>query len=834
MALPPVELRITARDQTRAGIQAALRGLGGLNTQIGSLRAAALKLGAGLSAALFARFVKSSIDAADQLGVVSKRTGVAVETLSELKFVAEQSETNFETLTTGLQKFELNLAKAGISGNQTIGMLTALADRVKQTEDPAKRLEIAFKVFGRSAGPELVPFLALGGEGINALIQKIRDMGGVITGPMAAASDDFNDQLGAIQTQLTAAATVLGGGFLKGLGDLSALRLDGQLRQDIEDIGKGLGNAARNAKDAIAAIVSFGDSVARAIANASRFLNTPITELGKFEKVEGAFEAIGSATKGIANDTGQLTARIGDLQEKVKGYRAEVEKAAAGGIIDETGLKGIANAEIAIGRLEAQLKKVGGGTGAASQAEVDKLLAAGGKGKGGARGAGGGGGALNDAKALIDASLAATQDALEREQRNLDQALDDELVSFRDFYAQRTAIALAGIDAEIAAKREALAQSKDQGDVARITSEITVLERKRGDVAVQARRDQINAERELADQLAEVRARVLEAEGRTAEATAIRLESEFREMTARLQVEGDQAGLAVVKRLFNIEAARAQLTQLQAEYDRFREALTREETRINVEVETGLTGELAGRRELVRLHVETADKLRPIAAQMQAIAGTIGPEEISRFAGYAAEVENLGTVTNEVAQSLNNEFKAAAASAFTDFIKGAKTAQEAFADFGSAVLDAIAQIVAKNLAEELFGNLFSTTKKKGSEGGSDVLDLFSGLFSLFHRGGIVGVPGPTRRIPALAFAGAPRLHDGGMIGLRSNEVPAILQRGEEVLSRGDPRHRANQGAGDIHVHMNITTPDVQGFRRSQGEIAVQASTAIGRAARNRP
>jgi hypothetical protein len=73
-----------------------------------------------------------------------------------------------------------------------------------------------------------------------------------------------------------------------------------------------------------------------------------------------------------------------------------------------------------------------------------------------------------------------------------------------------------------------------------------------------------------------------------------------------------------------------------------------------------------------------------------------------------------------------------------------------------------------------------------------------------------------------------------MLGLRSNEVPAILQRGEEVLTRGDPRHRANQGGGDIHVHMNITTPDVQGFRRSQGEIAVQASTAIGRAARNRP
>ncbi|MXV13506.1 hypothetical protein DYQ93_21195, partial [Xanthomonas sp. LMG 8992] len=32
-------------------------------------------------------------------------------------------------------------------------------------------------------------------------------------------------------------------------------------------------------------------------------------------------------------------------------------------------------------------------------------------------------------------------------------------------------------------------------------------------------------------------------------------------------------------------------------------------------------------------------------------------------------------------------------------------------------------------------------------------------------------------------------------GLGPDEVPAVLQRGEEVLTRNDPRHRANGGAG---------------------------------------
>lgn len=48
---------------------------------------------------------------------------------------------------------------------------------------------------------------------------------------------------------------------------------------------------------------------------------------------------------------------------------------------------------------------------------------------------------------------------------------------------------------------------------------------------------------------------------------------------------------------------------------------------------------------------------------------------------------------------------------------------------------------------------------------------------LFHEGGLVT---PMGRMP---FAGIPRYHGGGMAGLRPDEVPAILQTGEAVLSR---------------------------------------------------
>jgi len=55
--------------------------------------------------------------------------------------------------------------------------------------------------------------------------------------------------------------------------------------------------------------------------------------------------------------------------------------------------------------------------------------------------------------------------------------------------------------------------------------------------------------------------------------------------------------------------------------------------------------------------------------------------------------------------------------------------------------------------------------------------------------------GPRRSVNPLIFAGAPRFHAGGMVGLKPGEVPAILQTGEEVLARNDPRNAANGGGG---------------------------------------
>jgi hypothetical protein len=84
-----------------------------------------------------------------------------------------------------------------------------------------------------------------------------------------------------------------------------------------------------------------------------------------------------------------------------------------------------------------------------------------------------------------------------------------------------------------------------------------------------------------------------------------------------------------------------------------------------------------------------------------------------------------------------------------------------------------------------------------ASGVSDALYGIGDFFgSLFHTGGLVGGNATKRALPAIAFAGAPRYHAGGLAGLKPNEIPAILMGGpkgmrEEVLTAADPRHRDN-------------------------------------------
>ncbi len=88
----------------------------------------------------------------------------------------------------------------------------------------------------------------------------------------------------------------------------------------------------------------------------------------------------------------------------------------------------------------------------------------------------------------------------------------------------------------------------------------------------------------------------------------------------------------------------------------------------------------------------------------------------------------------------------------------------------------------------------------------------------FASGGVVS--GPVR---------FPMRGGVGLMGEAGPEAIMPLARGPD----GKLGVRAAGGGGAVHVVMNITTPDVEGFRRSQGQIAAQLGRVLSRGARNR-
>ncbi len=88
----------------------------------------------------------------------------------------------------------------------------------------------------------------------------------------------------------------------------------------------------------------------------------------------------------------------------------------------------------------------------------------------------------------------------------------------------------------------------------------------------------------------------------------------------------------------------------------------------------------------------------------------------------------------------------------------------------------------------------------------------------FANGGVVS--GPTT---------FPMRGGTGLMGEAGPEAIMPLARGPD----GKLGVRTSGGGRAVNVVMNISTPDVQGFRRSQSQIAAQMSRVLGRGNRNR-
>jgi len=114
--------------------------------------------------------------------------------------------------------------------------------------------------------------------------------------------------------------------------------------------------------------------------------------------------------------------------------------------------------------------------------------------------------------------------------------------------------------------------------------------------------------------------------------------------------------------------------------------------------------------------------------------------------------------------------------------------------------------------------------------GNGLASLAGGL-TPFAKGGVVGTPMPKPFAQGGVVASPVTFPLGGRMGLAGEAGPEAIM----PLARGTDGRlgvRTQGAGGGVTITMNISTPDAEGFCRSESQIAAMLSRAVSRGQRN--
>jgi phage-related minor tail protein len=207
--------------------------------------------------------------------------------------------------------------------------------------------------------------------------------------------------------------------------------------------------------------------------------------------------------------------------------------------------------------------------------------------------------------------------------------------------------------------------------------------------------------------------------------------------------------------------------------------------------------------------------------QLQALEAQLGSSVsmVAAFDGELARMRETMVFTGREVNTLSSGISGGLRKAFDGLVFDGMKLNDALKTVANTIVDTVYSVAMKPVTNALGG--FLAQGVAGLMGGGMPFAA-GGTFSQgkvmpFAKGGIVG--------SATTF---PMRGGMGLMGEAGPEAIMPLARGP------DGRLGVQAGGGrTVSVVMNITTPDVQGFQRSQSQVAAQVSRALSRGQRNR-
>lgn len=179
-------------------------------------KAVGVALASAFSIHQIAGAARDVMDMTGQLADLAAKSGLTAEAVQELDFVAQQSGSNFDTISDAIAKMSkalingdagvvkdleaLGLSAAALKDMAPDQAFEAIAAAIAQVPDPMMRSKVAMDIFGK-AGADLLPVLI---SDIGGLRDVARESGAVISNDLVKAGDELGDQWTEMQGKLNA------------------------------------------------------------------------------------------------------------------------------------------------------------------------------------------------------------------------------------------------------------------------------------------------------------------------------------------------------------------------------------------------------------------------------------------------------------------------------------------------------------------------------------------------------------------------------------------------------------------------------------------------------
>ncbi len=325
--------------------------------------------------------------------------------------------------------------------------------------------------------------------------------------------------------------------------------------------------------------------------------------------------------------------------------------------------------------------------------------------------------------------------------KNLEDQLDDNLISFREYFAERLRLQRETIDAEIAVANNALNVESNLEKRKTIEAQLIILQQQRAQIGVAAARAEAEATGDLNDELQDVERLLAEREGGaiSLEFQTEEIEAKFSDLLDRLEAEGDVRGQEIVRKLINAEVFEAELDVIEDSFNATFDNFEARAALIAAQADAGLITQAQAINDLAVLRAETLPQLELERDVLAEIAERTGdPAAIARLALVQEKLNELNETTVTLGTQIQGVFVDGVGNAIESIIDGTKTAKEAFRDFARSAFAEVAKLILQQI-------VLNALKSFGFGGAQGGLVTAGGIQTGgFASGGFVsGAGGPT-------------------------------------------------------------------------------------------